>query len=207
MGFYSKHILPHIIDCACSSGPIMRQREKVVPFAKGDVLEVGCGSGTNFGLYDTSNVRKVFALEPDEAMIRKARKRDDTFSGLDVEFLLAGGEDVPLENHTVDSVVFTFTLCTIPDWKGSLHEAKRVLRPGGQLYFCEHGGAPDPNVAKWQSRLEPLQKTLAGGCHLTRVPTKMLEETGFKIGSVDAFYQPKAPKPLAYFYIGQASVA
>ncbi len=205
MGFYSRHILPVLIDCACSSKPIMKQREKVVPHAGGVVLEVGCGSGTNFSLYDRSKVSKLFALEPHGEMIEKAKKKPQNFKGLDLDFLETGGEAVPLEDNSVDTVIFTFTLCTIPPWEESLAEARRVLKPGGKLLYSEHGGAPDENVAKWQRRLEPLQKALAGGCHLTRVPTKMLADNGFVIETGEEMYLPGTPKAMGYAYWGQAS--
>lgn len=206
MGFYSRYILPPLIQCACSSRPIMKQREKIVPLAEGRVLEVGCGAGANFRLYDTSRVSQVFALEPDGAMLSRARKSSDATDGLNVEFLEAGGEAVPLEDHSVDTVVFTFTLCTIPPWEAALSEARRVLKPGGRLLYSEHGGSPDLNVAKWQRRLEPVQKTLGGGCHLTRIPTQMLAETGFSVTNGQTMYLPKTPKILGYAYWGQAQV-
>jgi SAM-dependent methyltransferase len=207
VGFYNKFILPGLIDCACSSKPIMKQREKVVPYAEGVVLEVGCGSGTNFSLYDRSKVKKVYALEPAAEMIAKASGRPEAYDGLDLSFLEAGGEAVPLETNTVDTVMFTFTLCTIPDWSGALNEARRVLKPGGKLYYSEHGGAPDAGVAKWQRRLEPFQKVLAGGCHLTRIPTDMLIASGFRIDDGHTMYLPGTPKPMGFAYWGHASIA
>ena len=207
MGFYSRYILPPLIDCACSTKPIMKQREKVVPYAEGRVLEVGCGSGTNFGLYDSSKVSQVFALEPDAQMIKKAQKRADAADGLNIEFMEAGGEAVPLEDSSVDTVVFTFTMCTIPPIDAALAEARRVLKPGGKLLYSEHGGAPDEGILKWQRRLEPIQKTLAGGCHLTRVPPRMLEHSGFTVTDGETMYLPSTPKVLGFAYWGQAVVS
>lgn len=207
MGFYSRYILPPLIDCACSTKPIMKQREKVVPYAEGRVLEVGCGSGTNFGLYDSSNVSQVFALEPDAQMIKKAQKRADAAEGLNIEFMEAGGEAVPLDDNSVDTVVFTFTMCTIPPIDAALAEARRVLKPGGKLLYSEHGGAPDEGILKWQRRLEPIQKTLAGGCHLTRVPPRMLEHNGFTVTDGETMYLPSTPKVLGFAYWGQAVVS
>lgn len=205
MGFYSRHILPVLIDCACSSKPIMKQREKIIPHAYGRVLEVGCGSGTNFRLYDRSKVTELIAIEPHAEMIIKAQKHPENMEGLNVTFHETGGEAIPLEDHSVDTVIFTFTLCTIPPWEASLAEARRVLKPGGRLLYSEHGGAPDEGVARWQRRLEPLQKALAGGCHLTRVPTRMLTENGFQIDHGEEMYLPGTPKPMGYAYWGQAS--
>lgn len=207
MGFYSRYILPPLIDCACSTKPIMKQREKVVPHAEGRVLEVGCGSGTNFGLYDSSKVSQVFALEPDAQMIRKAQKRADAAEGLNIEFMEAGGEAVPLEDNSVDTVVFTFTMCTIPPIDAALAEARRVLKSGGKLLYSEHGGAPDEGILKWQRRLEPIQKTIAGGCHLTRVPPRMLEHNAFTVTDGETMYLPSTPKVLGFAYWGQAVVS
>ncbi|MAP93576.1 MAG: SAM-dependent methyltransferase [Ponticaulis sp.] len=207
MGLYSRYILPTLIDCACSTRPIRRQREKVVPLAAGDVLEVGCGAGANFPLYNAQSVRKVFALEPAEKMIERAEQAAGRIPDLDIEFLRTGGEAVPLEAASVDTVVFTFTLCTIPDWRASLAEARRVLKPGGRLIYSEHGGAPDPGVARWQRRLEPIQKRFGGGCHLTRVPPDMLSTTGFEIVEGQTMYLPKTPKVMGYAYWGQARAA
>lgn len=207
MGFYDKHILPHLIDCACSTKPIMKQREKVVPRAYGCVLEVGCGSGTNFDLYNASTVDHLYALEPAAEMITKAQRAKTSLSHDKISYLEAGGEDVPLEPGSIDTVVFTFTLCTIPHWEGALQEARRVLKPDGQVLFAEHGAAPDEGVSKWQRRFEPIQKVIAGGCHLTRDPIEMLQSQGFQIAEQDAMYLPSTPKILGYNSWGVARLA
>lgn len=205
MSFYERVILPPLIACACSSKPIMKERAKVVPDAQGVVLELGCGSGTNFPLYDTTRVERVMALEPSAAMIARARKNRDRKAGnLNVEFIESGGEDMPLPDASVDTVVATFVLCTIPDWRASLEEARRILRPGGKLVFAEHGGAPDESVAKWQRRLEPIQKALAGGCHLTRKPVEMLSDAGFSVDQWDTAYMKNAPRAVGCMYWGKA---
>ena len=173
----------------------MKQREKIVPHAEGSVLELGCGSGTNFDLYDLSNVDRLYALEPAPGMIKRARK---TARGLQmddkIEFIEAGAEAVPIEDDSIDTAVITFVLCTIPDWQAALQEVRRVLKPGGKVLFSEHGLAPDEPVAKWQRRIEPIWKPLAGGCHLTRDISKLFIDGGFTLGSVDTMYLPSTPK-------------
>lgn len=205
MGLYSRYILPPLIECACSSRPIRKQREKVIPLASGNILEVGCGAGANFPVYRTEQVSRLFALEPSAELIRRARHSAESLEGLDIEFLHGGGEAVPLEANSMDTVVFTFTLCTLPDWKASLAEARRVLKPGGKLLYSEHGLSPDTSVAKWQHRLEPLQKRFGGGCHLTRNPVSMIETTGFRVEHGQTMYLPKTPKIMGFAYWGEAS--
>lgn len=206
MGFYDNHILPRLIGCACSTKPIMKQREKVVPGAEGRVLELGCGTGTNFEYYDTSKLEKLYALEPSEAMLKRARDHEKA-SDLPIEFLCEGAEKTSLESKSIDTAVITFVLCTIPDWQSALKEVKRVLKPGGKVVFAEHGLSPDEGVAKWQHRLEPLWKAMAGGCHLTRPTDKMLEEGGFKLDECQTMYLPNSPKVAGYSYWGSASLA
>ncbi len=204
MSVYEEHILPHLIGFACATPQIMKQRSLVVPGAQGRVLEVGFGSGTNLGFYDPLKVDRLFALEPSPGMRRKAAKAVAA-SPLDIEWLDLPGEDIPLETKSVDTVVLTYTACTIPDAAAALKQMRRVLKPGGKLLFCEHGAAPDEAVAKWQRRIEPFWKPLAGGCHLTRKPDQMIEEAGFKIEHLTADYLPKAPKFAAFNYAGIAS--
>jgi len=203
MSFYQNHILPHLIGVACATPQIMKQRSLLVPAAQGRVLEVGFGSGTNLGFYDPAKVDHLFALEPSEGMRRKAAKAVKA-SPLDIDWLDLPGEEIPLEDDSVDTVVLTYTACTIPDAAAALAQMRRVLKPGGRLLFSEHGAAPDPGVAKWQGRIEPVWKVMAGGCHLTRKPDEMIRQAGFTIDRMTADYLPKSPKFAAFNYAGSA---
>ena len=203
MSFYENHILPHVIGVACCAPQIMKQRSRLVPAAEGRVLEVGFGAGPNLGFYDPDKVTRLFALEPSEGMRRKAAKALEA-SPLDIEVLDLPGEEIPLDDHCVDTIVLTYTACTIPDVSAAMAQMRRVLKPGGTLLFSEHGRAPDPGVAKWQDRIEPVWKRIAGGCHLTRKPDEILTQSGFEIGDMTAEYLPKSPKFAAFNYSGWA---
>ncbi len=192
VGLYERFILPRLIGCACGSKPIERQRGKIVPLARGVVVDMGFGSGTNLPHYDATKVTKVIAIEPNPAML--ARNRDLWRSDIAIEAHVAGAEATGLPDDCADSVVFTFALCTIPDAAGALNEARRILKPGGQVLFCEHGLAPDGDVAKAQRAIEPFWKVLAGGCHLTRDTETMLASSGFTCEQVDHMYLPGTPR-------------
>lgn len=211
MVFYDRYILPALVECACNSGSIRKERALLAPEAEGVVLEVGAGAGANFQFYDKRKVSRVHAVEPSAGMIERAQKRlDQLTEAPPIDLHEAGGEAVPLEDHSVDTVVFTFVLCTIPDWRATLVEARRVLRPGGRALFVEHGLSPDPGVAKWQNRLEPLQKRFGGGCHLTRSAETMFVESGFRFSRLDKGYMPDMPsiaKFSTYLYRGVAQPA
>lgn len=205
MGLWERYVVPPLVSCACSTKPIRKQREKVVPLARGKVLELGCGSGTNFSFYSPDKIDTLYALEPSEGMIKRARESAaDLGWGNRIEFIEAGAEAVPLEDHSVDTVVITFVLCTIPDWEASLKEARRVLKPDGQVLFSEHGLAPDEGIAKWQKRIEPVWKPLAGGCHLTRDTGRMLTDSGFDITDMQTMYLPSTPKIAGFVSWGTA---
>lgn len=203
MSFYEDRILPHIIDKACSVGQVMKLRSQVVPMARGTVLEIGMGSGINLQFYNPDKVDLVYGLEPSEGMRRKARNNLQA-SPVAVEWLGLPGEQIPLDDNSVDTVVLTFTLCTIPDYKSALAQMKRVLKPGGELLFLEHGESPDSDVRKWQHRITPGWKKLAGGCHLNRPITELIAEAGFDVEELNNFYMPKAPRFAAYIYKGRA---
>lgn len=203
MSFYEHHVLPHLIHWSCGNTVVERQRAAVVPQARGRVLEVGMGSGLNIPHYDPRRVELVWGLEPSEGMRRKAR-RHVALAPFEVRWLDLPGEEVPLETDSVDSVVLTYTLCTIPDWRRALEQMRRVLKPGGQLLFCEHGAAPDEAVRRWQERFTPLWRQVAGGCHLNRAIPELIEQAGFALQQLEAGYLPKVPRIAGYHYRGAA---
>ena len=202
MGIYDRYILPKAVHFTCGLKPSMRQREKVVPRARGRVLEVGIGSGLNLAFYDPARVTRIWGLEPSPEMTRMARRAADSLP-LDVEFIGLPGDEIPLEDNSVDTVVVTYTLCTIPDTSSVLHQVGRVLRPGGELLFCEHGVAPDASVRRWQERLNPMWKRLGGGCNLNRPIPALIEEGGFRIKDLETMYIP-GWRPACFNYWGSA---
>jgi len=203
MGFYDRHILPRFINCACGASPIMKQREKVVPRASGTVLEVGIGTGLNLPFYDPSRVERVIGLDPSEDSWRLAAERAAHLD-FDLEFIGLPGEQIPLADDSVDTVLMTYALCTIPDPVTALRGMARVLRPGGSLIFCEHGMAPDTNVVKWQDRINPFWKKIAGGCNLNRNIPELLAAGGFRIDGMETLYLPGTPRFAGYNFWGSA---
>jgi ubiquinone/menaquinone biosynthesis C-methylase UbiE len=181
----------------------MRQREKVVPLAQGQVLEIGIGSGLNMPFYDVTRVSHIWGLEPSAEMWAIAQKNARQHH-LDAEFIQSGAESIPLENNCVDTVVMTYTLCTIPETEAALDEIGRVLKPGGKLIFCEHGVAPDESVRRWQNRLNPVWKKFSGGCNLDRPIPDLLKRSGFKCSDLQTMYLP-GWKPASFNYWGTAS--
>ena len=205
MGLYGKYVLPRVVHLACSARPKMRQREKLVPLASGRVLEVGMGSGLNLPFYDARRVTKVWGLEPSPEMSKMASAAVEAVA-FDVEFVSAGGEQIPLDSESFDTVLMTFTLCTIPDAERALREIARVLKQGGQLLFCEHGAAPNASVRRWQNRIDPLWRRLAGGCHLNRDIPGLIRRGGFEITRMDTMYIP-GWRPASFNYWGAAAKA
>lgn len=203
-GFYDRHVLPGLLDLACGLPVVTAQRRKVVPLAQGRVLEVGIGSGLNLPHYDPARVSRLIGLDPGEALLEKARRRSRA-SAVAVEFLAMAGEQIPLEAGSVDTVVVTYTLCTIPGVEQALSGMRRVLAPGGRLLFCEHGLAPDASVASWQRRLQPLWGRLVGGCHLTRDPGALLQNAGFSLNWIERAYARGAPRFAGWHHIGIAT--
>ena len=203
MGFYDKYILPHFLNCACGSKPVKYQREKVVHMAEGLVLEVGIGSGLNIPFYDAAKVDRILGLDPSEELNRMALKVAEQ-KGIPVDFILGGAEDMPLPDNHVDTVLVTFTMCTIPEVTAANKEMLRVLKPGGKMIFCEHGLAPDVKVSKWQSRLDPVWGKIAGGCHLNRDIPRLIKNSGFEIKTMEQMYLPSTPKFAGYNYWGSA---
>ena len=202
MGLYSRYILPRVVHFACGLKPNMRQREKVVPRARGQVLEVGIGSGLNLPFYDSTKVSKVWGLDPAPEMTRMAERAVRSVP-FEVEFIGLPGNEIPLEDNSIDTVLVTYTLCTIPDTIPALRQMSRVLRPGGELIFCEHGAAPDANVRRWQNLLNPIWKRLGGGCNLNRPIPALIEAGGFQIKSLDTMYIP-GWRPVSFNYWGTA---
>lgn len=200
-GWYDRHVLPYLIELACGTKPVGRQRGKVIPQARGRVLEIGIGTGLNLPFYDASRVHAIVGVEPSLRMHRLALKRSRA-AGLPVEIVGIGAERLPLADRAFDTVVSTYTLCTIPDPVAALREVRRVLAPGGRLLFSEHGRAPDESVRKWQSRLQPVWMKFSGGCRLDRDIPAILKEAGFD-PQVQQMYIP-GPRIVSYHYWGEA---
>ena len=203
---YERYLLPRVIGCACGSGPIRRQRAKIVPRASGEVLELGIGGGLNLAFYDPLRVSSVTGVDPSAPLRAKAREAPRP-TGLKVEILDGEAENLPFASGRFDTVVCTFTLCSVHAPAAALAEARRVLKPGGQFLFSEHGLAPDPAVQAWQSRLDPLWSRLAGGCHLTRPVAAAIAAAGFRIESHDSMYLPGTPRVLGWAEWGLARPA
>src|SRR5437773_433865 len=203
MPFYRNHIYPHLVNVLGDSKPIRQVRQRVVRLAQGKVLEIGVGPGVNFAHYDAARVSKVYALEPNPGMIRLA-ERQRRAAELDVEFLDLPGERIPLADATVDTVVSTFTLCTIPGVAEAIRGMRRVLKPAGELIFFEHGLSPDPRVRRWQKWSEPIPHFVFEGCHLTRDIPSLITEGGFQIEQMDTAYLTPFPRSWAYCFWGSA---
>ncbi len=201
---YDKYILPKVTNALCASRPSMKQREKVVPLAKGSVLEIGVGSGLNFGFYNPKKVDHLFALDPSEEMWSLAEKQMGN-NQMQIEFVKGFAEEIPIEDNTIDSIVITYTLCTIPNVIEAFLEFRRVLKPSGKLIFCEHGISPDKSVQRWQNRLNPIWKKFGGGCNLNRDIPKLIKDGSFTIETLDTMYIPGF-KPACFNYWGTAKI-
>jgi ubiquinone/menaquinone biosynthesis C-methylase UbiE len=203
MGVYGKYILPRVVHLTCGQRPVRRQRQKVVPLASGTVLEIGFGSGLNLPYYDSERVSRLYGLEPSPEATGMARDATQAVD-FDVEILNQPAEQIPLEPGAVDSVVVTYTLCTIPDTGAALAEMRRVLDSSGRLIFCEHGAAPDASVRRWQDRVDPIWKRLAGGCRLNRAIPEILGRAGFRVEQMETMYLP-GWRPASFNYWGIAT--
>lgn len=206
MGFYDRHILPRLLNAAMSAKPITYQRRKVVPRARGRVLEIGFGAGHNLPFYDAGKVEKIWALEPSAEMRERSSERRAA-SHIPLEFIDLPSEQIPLEANSADTILVTYTLCTIPDVMAALGEMRRVMKPSGQLIFCEHGEAPDESVKRWQHRITPAWKVIGGGCHVGRPIPKLIRDAGFKVDEMDTMYLPGTPRFAGFNYWGSASKA
>jgi ubiquinone/menaquinone biosynthesis C-methylase UbiE len=200
MGLYERWILPRLIDWSMRDKDLAAYRERLVPLARGRVLEVGVGSGVNLPLYG-SNVERVIGLDPSPELLNWASSAAACASR-PIHLVRASAEAIPLADATVDTVVMTWTLCSIPDASMALQEMRRVLKPDGELLFVEHGLAPEPQVAAWQHRLDPLWTRVS--CHLDRAVDRLLGEAGFAVPELEAGYLGKGPRPMTYFYSGRA---
>ena len=200
--WYDRHILPWVLDGICGLPMIGRQRAQVVPRAQGRVLEVGIGTGLNMPYYDKSRVRQITGLDPALELQTRARRRIAA-AGLPVELVGVNAEQIPRPDASFDTVLVTYSLCTIPDPLAALQEMHRVLAPGGTLLFCEHGLAPETSVRRWQERLQPLWGRLVGGCHLNRDVPALLAAASFACQELHTGY-PGGPRPFTYHYWGQA---
>ena len=200
MGFYEDRILPHLVHLSMRQDTLSAYRRRLVSGAQGRVLEIGVGSGLNFRFY-TDGVRQVVGLDTSPRLLSMARQVPS--AAAPIALVEGSAEALPMEDQSIDTVVTTWTLCTIPDVAGALREVRRVLRSSGQLLFVEHGRSPDARVRRWQDRLTPVWKPLAGGCHLNRPIRELLEDAGLRIERIETGYM-KGPKPMTFMYEGRA---
>lgn len=201
MGVWERRVLPHLIDWGMDTGSMRKERTRALGGVSGNVLEVGFGSGLNLPHYP-EGVRSLTAVEPSARAVSLAKARIDE-APFPVEVIELDGAEIPCADESFDTVVSTFTLCTIPDVAGALSQMFRVLAPGGRFVFLEHGRSPDRGVHLVQRVANPVQKTLFGGCHLTRDIPSLVEAAGFAVGSLDRYYG-KGLEPMVYFFRGEA---
>jgi len=202
---YDKFVLPKLLDVCCSTKPINYHRNKIVPNAKGDILEVGIGSGLNIPYYDPKKINKIIGLDPSEELNEMA-KENAAKSDINIDILIAGAEEIPLPSNSIDTVLITYTLCTIPNLADSLKEIKRVMKNDAEMIFCEHGIAPDLRIQNWQNKINPLWGKLFGGCNINRDIPKILVNSEFKIQTLEQMYLPSTPKIVGYNYWGLAKI-
>ncbi|MDL9936055.1 class I SAM-dependent methyltransferase [Gordonia sp. ABSL1-1] len=202
MGFYDDRVLPHLIELTCGATMLTASRRRACAPLTGDVVEIGFGSGLNVALYPDA-VTRVAAVEPSDVGWSMSEKRRAAAT-VPIDRAGLDGEHLPFDDHSFDGALSTFTMCTIPNLPAALAELRRVVKPGGVVGFLEHGAAPDESVARWQHRLEPIQRRVAGGCHLTRDTRAALTDAGFEVDEIDRFYQRGVPRPFGYLSVGVA---
>jgi ubiquinone/menaquinone biosynthesis C-methylase UbiE len=202
MGIYQSFVLPKLTHWVCSQKDIARQRRRIVPLARGRVLEIGMGSGLNLPFYNPDRIEFVWGLDPSEGLMKMAEQKAARLP-FQVRLTAISGEKIPLENKSVDTVLVTYTLCSIPDVSKALKEMHRVLKPNGRLLFCEHGRFPDPSVIRWQDSLNPLWMKVSGGCHLNRPISGLIQNSRFHINHIDMQYMSPI-KLISYNYLGSA---
>ena len=206
MSFYNRYILPKLINCGCAASNVSKQRAKIVPLAKGQVLEIGIGTGLNLPFYDTAQVDHLWGLEPAGEMLNQVEDKLRVAAlPFEIQLMESMAENILLEDSSIDTIMITYTLCSIPDVALAMSEMKRVLKPDGQLLFCEHGAAPDPGVLKWQNRINPIWKRIGGGCNLNRRIPDLILQGGFEIDKLESMYIP-GWKPACFNYWGSASI-
>ena len=202
---YEKYLLPKLLDTCCSTKPVNYQRKKIVPYAAGTILEIGIGSGLNIPFYDKSKVEKIYGLDPSPELCEMAKQAADK-NEINIDFLLNGAEEIKLKSNSIDTVLLTYTLCTIPNPLEALKEIKRVMKSDARILFCEHGIAPDKKVLKWQNRINPIWGKLFGGCNINRDIPNIFLESGFKVSNLEQMYLPSTPKIVGYNYWGNAEI-
>ena len=206
MNPWDKYVVPAIINLGCGCKMIEEERERVIPRAHGRVLELGMGPGHNIAFYDTTRVSEVIGVDP-SAELRPHAERRAAQSTLPVSIQTTIAEKMDVEDKSIDTLVLTFTLCTIPDPISALTACRRVLKPDADIYFCEHGKAPDISIQKWQNRINPVWRRLLGGCNVNRPIPKLLEQSGYAIADLESYYGEKGKGVAGYFYRGSAKPA
>lgn len=201
--WYDDHVVPRIIKVGCSNAAVAERRAQVVPRAHGRVFEIGCGGGLNQQFYDRGKVTGFSGIDPSGKLLDYAREQAKV-KGWDADIRQGIGEAIPFEDESFDTVVATYTLCSVQDEKQVLKELRRILKPGGTFLFLEHGLAPEAKVQKWQHRIEPTWKVLMGGCHLTRPVKQSVAAAGFTVTPIDQGYMPKMPKFASWMEWGEA---
>jgi ubiquinone/menaquinone biosynthesis C-methylase UbiE len=201
--WWDRHVVPRLISTCCAQPQIMKARSRIVPQASGDVLELGCGGAINMDFYDPARISSFAGLDPSPALLERSREAAQA-KGMRADIRGGYGEAMPFADAQFDTVLVTFTLCSVDDQAQVLREMRRVLRPSGKVLFLEHGRAPDASVHKWQRRIEPVWKRIGGNCHLTRAISGAYEAAGFTVSNGDKGYMPKAPRPMGWIEWGEA---